>query len=73
MGEEKKNSYFETEDLQSAAFPMCVHVNIHKYIFICYSQFKVFLFYYLSPCIYIKKNVLFLVFTCYKDVVFLSL
>lgn len=48
------------EDLQSASFGMCVQVNIHKYIFICYSQFKYILFLlFIPPCIYIKKNVLF--------------
>lgn len=46
----------------------------HSYIFIGYSQFKIFSFlYYLSPilCIYMRKkkkesNCTFLVFTCYK-------
>lgn len=62
------------EDLQSASFGMCVQVNIHKYIFICYSQFKYILFSIIYPPMYLyQEKCTFLVFTCYKDVVFLSL
>lgn len=75
MVKEKIHLISETEDLQSASFSMYVQVNIHKYIFICYSQFKYFLFVLFIPHVFIsrKKMYFFLVFTCYKDVVFLSL
>lgn len=59
------------EDLQSVSFGMCVQVNIHKYIFICYSQFKYILFSIIYPPMYLYQNMYFFSITCSKDVVFL--
>lgn len=55
----KSKSYFESEDLQSASFAKCVQVNIHKYIFICYSQFKYFLFCIIYPHVFISIKMYF--------------
>lgn len=54
MGKEKVNLILKRKTFNQR-LSVCVQTNIHKYIFICYSQFKYFFLIIYPSCIYIEK------------------